>query len=217
MSNIKIRHKKIRGKKRILRNIDKWIAQNRNLDLVYLTQFGRDYVKFWVKPFCNLSLTNSIYPEPDGQLKQKLIDGLFEIYQHWQKQLDQLNKPYYLKIWLFEKHISRSQVVCAIDDNLSFYDDVFYWLDNTHDDGLPQLLTPNNLYPKLNWQYGIDALWVESDYLDNHQNSPHFAQEQAWFDDIKQRAFDTHHPTDTSTNAPFYYLVENDRVWVGGS
>lgn len=98
-----IRYKKIRGKQKILRRIDDWAALNCELNLAYLEQYKRDYVKFWVKPFSNLNVGNSIYTEPYGEFKEKLLYGLFEIYHAWKIQLDELGKPYYLKIWLFEK------------------------------------------------------------------------------------------------------------------
>jgi hypothetical protein len=36
-----------------------------------------------------------------------------------------LGKPYYLKIWLFEPELSKSQVVCAVGSYADFYDNTF--------------------------------------------------------------------------------------------
>lgn len=213
-----IRYKKIRGKQKILRRIDDWAALNCELNLAYLEQYKRDYVKFWVKPFSNLNVGNSIYPEPYGEFKEKLLYGLFEIYHAWKMQLDELGKPYYLKIWLFEKKISRSQVVCAVDECLDFYDNIFANIKNVSIDEL-KLAFNHDLdnFSKLNWQQGVDVGSVENNYLDmfDDKNSQEYRQAERWFHQVKEQAFDVYHVPNPSDVA-FYYLIENDRVWIGG-
>lgn len=39
--------------------------------------------------------------------------------------MEKLNKSYYLKIWLYEPRISKSQVVCAIDYKIEYYENIF--------------------------------------------------------------------------------------------
>ncbi|WP_066802060.1 hypothetical protein [Moraxella oblonga] len=214
-----VRYKKVRGKNRILRHIDDWATCNRHLNLDYLQKNQRDYVKFWVKPFSNLHIGNSIYPEPYGEFKERLLRGLFEIYQSWKVQLDNLNKPYYLKIWLFEKHISRSQVVCAIDDCLHFYDNAFEHIDKPNLNELRKLCDGYfDDFEKLNWQKGIDTQYIENTYLDllTDTTSQEFKEAEKWFNQIKEQAFSVYYIQNPTDELQFYYLLENDKVWIGG-
>lgn len=215
----KIRYKKIRGKNRILRNIRHWTECHRHLDLENLQHAGRDYVKFWVKPFCNLNITNSRYPEPTDEIKEELLQGLLTIYQNWKIQLDTLNKPYYLKIWPFQNQIRRSQVVCAIDDYLNFYDNTFEMVEHTNFHELYQIFDSNfNHYPKLTWQQGIELKAIENNYLSlfYDENSPDYTQGKEWFSQVTQNARSIHHLDSPFDGTEFYYMIENDRVWVGG-
>ncbi|RYG54578.1 MAG: hypothetical protein EOO01_01125 [Chitinophagaceae bacterium] len=54
-----------------------------------------------------------------------IIQGLETIYDNWMLQLDAIGEPYYLKIWLYEPRLSKSQVVCAIGDKITYYDNMF--------------------------------------------------------------------------------------------
>ena len=118
--------KKTRGHKRKWKAIDNWVANHKNLDIEYLKEYGNNYAKIRIRPWSGIQITNSKIPEPKGETKQKILQGLFAIHQQWKLQLDALNEPYYLKIWLFVPHFSKSQVVCAIGDNINYYDQLFY-------------------------------------------------------------------------------------------
>ena len=121
-----MRIKKIRGHKRIWKQIDSWIHYNKSLDLEHVKSYQREYTKIWVRPYSNLCLGNSVFLAPKGKTRQKIVNGLFEIHANWKQQLDTLNEPYYLKIWFYHPDVSRSQVVCAIGDFINFYDVTFH-------------------------------------------------------------------------------------------
>ena len=89
-----------------------------------------------VNPWSRLSLINSIYPEPTGECEYLLIKNLQKIYQSWQDTLENIQTPYYLKIWLYEEYISRSQVVCAIEDHKDFYQNTFELVDEQPKNGI---------------------------------------------------------------------------------
>lgn len=136
MKKQKIRYRKIRGINRRKRAIERWGEANKVLDVDLLTQEKRDYVKFLVAPWSRLSLINSIYPEPKGDCEYLLIRNMQNIYQSWKDSLEQLQTPYYLQIWLFETYISRSQVVCAIEDYKDFYQNTFEPINEQPKDGI---------------------------------------------------------------------------------
>ena len=103
-----MRLRKIRGHKRRWKKIEDWKNYNLNLDMDYLLEYQRDYVKIRIHPWSGLSLINSVYLEPKRLTKQKMLNGLFDIYDQWKKQLDNFGKPYYLKIWLYDNRFSKT-------------------------------------------------------------------------------------------------------------
>ena len=136
MKNNVLRYRKIRGINRRKRTIEQWGEANKVLDVDLLNQEKRDYVKFLVDPWSRLSLINSIYPEPTGDCEYLLIKNVQNIYQSWKDSLEELQTPYYLQIWLRENYVSRSQIVCAIDEIKDFYDDAFEAIDTQPENGI---------------------------------------------------------------------------------
>ena len=92
-----MKKRKIRGLNRRLKKIDNWVANCQNLNLEYLKRDQYEYVKFWVFQWGSLNFRNSVFPQPKGLARKKLLEGLFEIYQNWKQQLDELGEEYYLK------------------------------------------------------------------------------------------------------------------------
>ena len=121
-----MREQKVRGHTKIWKQIDAWKEANKQLDLEHVKSYQRDYTKVRVQPYSNLCILNSVISTPRGKTRQKIVDGLFEIYEQWKKQLDTLGEPYYLKIWFYDLDVSQSQVVCAIGDFINFYDITFF-------------------------------------------------------------------------------------------
>ncbi|MGP5550452.1 hypothetical protein ACTXNE_07160 [Psychrobacter namhaensis] len=144
MKKQKIRYRKIRGINRRKRAIEQWGEANKILDVDLLNQDKRDYIEFLVDPWSRLSLINSIYPEPTGDCEYLLIKNLQKIYQSWQDSLEALQTPYYLQIWLRENYVSRSQIVCAIDEMKDFYDDTFEAIDKQPKNGIQSSIHYNS-------------------------------------------------------------------------
>lgn len=136
MKNNVIKYRKIRGLNRRKRAIEQWGDNRKSLNIELLNQEKRDYVKFRVQPWSRLPLGSSIYPQPTGDCKYLLIKNLQKIYQSWQDTLKGMQTPYYLQIWLFETYISRSQVVCAIEDYKDFYQNTFEPIDEQPENGI---------------------------------------------------------------------------------
>lgn len=207
-----IRYKKIRGHNRILKDIDTWVAHNKTLDLDYLENKQREYVKFWVAPFGGISLLNSEFSPPKGKARKKIVNGIFEIYQNWKKQLETLNKPYYLKIWYFPHDVSKCHVVCTIEDFINFYDITFH----KPKDSKP---FPDKNDLEINWEYRhqehhltmddigeVEDFMTEKDFLDNKK----------WVESVMRnpKTRISEYPDDENT--PTYYSIKDCDVWIGG-
>lgn len=121
-----MKFRKVRGHKRRWKSIERWIENDKHLDLEYLKENECDYSKIAVNPWNCISFSDCMIPEPKRDSKQRIISGLIEIYNSWKISLDNLQEPYYLKIWLFNQRFSNSQVVCAIGNRQNYYENLFY-------------------------------------------------------------------------------------------
>jgi hypothetical protein len=120
------RIKKIRGHKKIQKRIQNWIEQNRTINIndFLANKYCYAYVSF--NPYFNISINNNNISEPKKETRKQIILGLEEIYNNWKIELDKLNQTYFLKIYLFEPRISKSQVICAIGkEKIEYYENYF--------------------------------------------------------------------------------------------
>ena len=163
-----MKYKKIRGLKRKVSKIQNWIDEYLELDIEQLSEHKYHYSKVYIQPWDNLTLTNSEIPEPKGKAKKEIINGLEKIYDSWKKELDKLNQPYYLKIWLYEPRLSKSQVVCALDERIEHYEKQFTNADFKKNDSS----FTNQLNADFKWEpkfdefhyWRNDLLWPIEDY-----------------------------------------------------
>ncbi len=205
--------KKIRGGKRRLKAIKLWIENNKVLDIDYLLSYEKDYVKFRVDPWGRFIINNIEFPQPKKTFKKEFINGLIEIYNAWQDQLKKLNKPYYLKIWLFEKDLKKSQVVCAINSKIDFYLNTFEEIINS------DKINPfQNINPKLNdfqWEVALDNLYVEDDIIQNkyeYSSEKDYLQAKKWFNKVVLKKYKR---IETFEGNRSLYVLDNDVVWLG--
>ncbi|WP_051211192.1 hypothetical protein [Runella zeae] len=216
-----MRKKKIRGHNRRQKQIDKWRLDNLSLDLTdyLLNQRDRYYAKITVHPWSGLSLTNSITPEPTGKTKQKILNGLLDIYDDWKEQLDKLRQPYYLKVWLFEPYFSQSQVVCAIGDNVDFYKSTFYKPDTNKTIQLHNYGSLKTKLSKLNWDYCLDE-----DHYDNaevgkpetYASRQDYEETKMWFDILLKKPHRTHKFKEPMGDTTKSYSFKRGNIWLGG-
>ncbi len=125
------RTKKIRGHKKIQKKIQSWIEKNKTLNMIDFLANKYCYVNVSFHPYFNISITNSNIAEPQTKTRKHIILGLQEIYNNWKIELDKLNQPYFLKIFLFEPRLSKSQVICAVGkEKIEYYENFFRLADN---------------------------------------------------------------------------------------
>ncbi len=72
-----------------------------------------------------LSATDSRHPTPPPGIRRTMLAGLLMTYHHWQQALQQLQEPYYLRLWVDEREFVRSEVVAAIGSRITWYDGLF--------------------------------------------------------------------------------------------
>jgi len=200
-----MRTRKIRGHNRRHLNIENWRLENLEIRLDLIERYTYDYAKIIVHPWCDISIINSKIPEPKRKTKQLMLNGLFDIYESWKKQLDKLNQPYYLKIWLFEPLFSQSQVVCAIGERINYYENLFAKPNQS------KRLNNNNsieIKRKLNtlkWKYALDESLFDADDLGESK------EDKIWFNKALKKPYRT-----TIIDNKELYLFKEGDVWLGG-
>ena len=214
-----MRIKKIRGHKRIWKEIEKWKKSQLNLDINYLKSQQRSYAKIYVHPFCDYSGLNSEIPQPKRATRKLILESLFEIYESWKKQLEAFNQPFYLKIWVFEPFFSNSQVVCSIGSCLDFYNTTFYKPVFKENLMKPNFDNSKYKFKNLNWEYRLHENFIDNTYvgeIEDYQNESEYLKNKMWFENKlkkKHRKIVYNEPVGDATEA---YGFKLGVVWLGG-
>lgn len=195
------KRKKIRGWKRRVKEIDRWKAYNRNLNLGLLEEYSRDYVKLGSLSFYSL-FRKYVLP---SWYKRLIIQALIDVYDSWKQTLDELGEPYYLKIWIFEKDILHSQVVASYKEMLNFYDNNFAEVEKV--ESLPDELAFKNANELL-WHKGFDLIsWSENDLQEGIDDGFYTIEE---VQSIKESANWISEISDDK-----FYVIQDGAVWLG--
>ena len=210
-----VKYKKIRGLKRKVAKIQNWIEEYLELDIEQLSEHKYHYTKVYAYPWCNLTLTNSEIPEPKGKAKKEIINGLEKIYDSWKKELEKLNQPYYLKIWLNEPRLSKSQVVCAIGERIEHYENLFTKADFKQNDSsfTKQMGSDFNWEPKLDefhyWKN--DLLWPIEQYdkIENAYSDRRLLKKLEKADIKKEKT------TYSDGTEDIIFFVPVGKIWIG--
>jgi hypothetical protein len=210
---------KIRGHRRRHKQIEKWRLESLFLDLSVLEKVERGYVKIQVYPWCNISVKESKIPVPRSKTKQLIFSALIDIYESWKKQLDALEKPYYLNIWLFEPRFSGSQVVCAMGTKIAHYENLFFR-------PAEKKLLDARSYGKLQQRveaFHWDHCWDEDQYdnteigeQDAYASEEDYLCTKIWFNKLLSKPHRTTKmrvPLDSVTE---YFSFKRGDVWLGG-
>lgn len=184
INNQIVREQKIRGHNRRHKHIERWRLENLDLRFDLVEQYNNDHIDIVVHPWCDISIVNSIIPEPKGKTKRLILNGLINIYHSWKMQLDNMGKEYYLKIWLYEPRFSKSQVVCAIGDRISHYENLFLKSDDFR-----KLALGNFEYIKIKHENLSWSSYIDEEHLDNntvgepelYQTKMDFYKAKKWF------------------------------------
>lgn len=210
-----MRLKKLRGNKRRIKEIDEWIELSTDLNIDFLKEYTYYYQKIEVQPWCNLSILNSEFPEPRSIIKNKIINGLETIYNSWRAELEKLNEPYYLKIWLYEPRISKSQVVCALQDRINYYEEQF--------NRITEEQKPSDLLKKfssnINWEPAVDEeIYNESDLSTERKfyiNDESFLYDKRLLKRLKNGNY-RQEKLDINNNKDNLFYVPVGNLWIGG-
>jgi hypothetical protein len=206
---------KLRGYQNLWKDIEEWVSEYNHIDLEYLENRQRDWVKMDIWSDSNISSYNQVI-EPKGKARRLITEGLITIYKARKKQLDELGKPYYLKIWLHDRRFSESQVVCAVDGMIDFY-------EKTHAKSEHPLPIENSAindiaikYPEFEWEHRLDEELVDFNKLgspDDYYELKDYLEEKKWYTKMgknKHRKI-----VDTTIPGIDYRAFNKGNLWLG--
>lgn len=202
----------IRGHKRIWKNIEAWKEKNSRISA---EQTDREYVKIWIYPYFDYAFSNSDLLEPKGETRRRILSGLLDIHDAWKKELDTLNQPYYLKIWLFEPRFSRSQVVCAVGESAGFYGNTFFKPESQRSFPLQNYGNLQNRMKELSWEHALDEIWIDNNSIGHPEDFVSDAEYYANRRWVKRKLAGPHR-TEAYGSEETCYIKVGD-VWIGGS
>lgn len=214
-----MRQQKIRGFNRRFRDIALWRLENLDLRLDYIEKDSSERTFILVDPWLTIPLINSKIPEPKRKTKRLMLNGLIDIYESWKVQLENLGKPYYLKIWLFEPRFSKSQVVCAVDDSIDLYENDY------PKPAIVKQFKPSNYgqlserLQKFDWDHRIDQDYCDNNFVgepDLYASRQDYENSIIWFNRLlKQphRLIKFDEPIGKATES---YTFTRGDLWIGG-
>lgn len=208
--------KKTRGHKRLWKDIAEWVDSNRNLNEDDLFSSGRSYIKV---PLSESYSTNSRTAEYKGKTRRLILEGLLDIYDEWKKTLDEIDEPYYLKIWLYDHRFSQSQVVCALGPFLDFYETTFHKPKDQKSIDPSSYGAHSERIKELNWEYAWDEEHYNNTSVEDiyeYETDQDFYKKRRWF---KKRLKKPHRKIknpDPDSDIKEYYSFRLGTVWIGG-
>jgi hypothetical protein len=213
-----MRHRRDRGHRRRWKDVDDWLSHSRHLDKAFLEEYTYEYAKIRVHPWSSLCLRNSAYGRPRRKTKQKILSALIEIYEEWEKVLETLGQPYYLKIWLFEPRFEKSQVVCAIGDRIEFYNNSFEPASLEDKKVFPNLGKLNHKVGEFNWKPHLDEdhtdlsdVGIKEDY----ETAEEYDKEMADFKRLLRKPHKVHKLKEPHGEVNEMYFFKRGLVWTG--
>lgn len=181
-----MRYKKIRGYTRRQKAITHWRQAGLSLDLIneVLNDRDRCYVRARIDPWSRLSMGNSAVREPGGKIRQSLLNGLLDVYEHWKIQLDTTGQPYHLKIYLHRQRFTRSQVICAIGNALHFYDHLYRLADHQQPFPSQAFGKAGKRLEKYTWKHALDEDTFDDGQIglpEDYASMQDFNEAATWF------------------------------------
>jgi hypothetical protein len=194
--------------KRIIREINKSINNSDSkLDIDFLNQ--EKYYNYEIEEW---------YGEEfgiKGELRKKIIETLLKTYFEWKKELDKLNKEYYLAIWLYNPRMLKSEIVCAIDEKVTYYENESFLVSNKNNEfDLNQFGELSTDLQKLTWDRKIDLdsthEWEINFPKEQYESEKEYNKDQKFYNKLIKEKF---HVVEKD-NDKIYFHPKGD-VWIG--
>jgi len=149
-----------------------------------------------------------------GKLKQLVIKTLLKTYFEWEKTLKKLDKKYYLAIWLYNPRMLKSEVVCSIDEKISYYEnDCFISSKNSAVLNTNEYQLLSLMGNKFIWRKEIDFEFI----YDWEINWPReqYSSDKDYYKSYKVYKKIIQNSELIVSNNETYYMHQKGNIWVG--
>ena len=194
--------------KKIIRDINNSIKNSDSkLDIDFLNQ--KKYYNYEIEEW---------YGEEfgiKGELRKKIIETLIKTYFEWKKELDDLNKEYYLAIWLYNPRMLKSEIVCAIDEKITYYENENFLASNKNGEfDLNHSGELSTELEKFTWERKIDLdsvhEWEINCTKEQYVFEKEYNKDQRFYKKLIQENF---HVVEKD-NEKIYFHPKGD-IWIG--
>lgn len=199
--------KKVRGFNRYFDSIQKSIKVDSQIDLDFLNR--EKYYNFQFEDWYGSNIALK------GKGRKFVLDNLISIYSNWAHELKQHNLEYYLAIWLYDPRLELSEVVCAIDSKIEYYEEEALWKSADISDFPSNKFKPfDNQLANFNWTKKVDLEptfeWEMNWPKEQYDNLKEYYSDQRFYRDIKKNA-----DRIVEREGEKIYFSEVGDIWVG--
>jgi hypothetical protein len=150
-----------------------------------------------------------------GELRKNIIETLLKTYFEWKNELDKLNKEYYLAIWLYNPRMLKSEIVCAIDEKVNYYENESFLASNKNSEfDLNQFGVLSTELQKFTWDRKIDLdsvhEWEINFPKEQYESEKEYNKDQKFYNKLIREKF---HVLEKD-NEKIYFHPKGD-VWIG--
>ena len=194
--------------KKIIRSINKSINNSDSkLDIDFLYQ----------EKYCNYEIEEWHGEEfgIKGALRKVIIETLLKTYFEWKIELDKLNKEYYLAIWLYNPRMLKSEIVCAIDEKIDYYEnESFLVSEKSTDLDINQFGKLSTELQKVAWNKKVDLdsvhEWEINWPKEQYEIEKEYYKDQRFYKKLIREKF----RVIEKDNEKIYFYPEGD-LWIG--
>lgn len=193
--------------KRHKRKIERWKQEAIELDMDYVRDYHRDYIKLWIHPFYTLVRRN-----PPAWFNRLLLEAMIDVYSVWYKKMKKENEDFYLKIWIYDPHFINSQIVVAYKDCLNFYNGTFVKRKEHKDFPYEKFHSLKDKLEQFEWDLCIDTDYYDETDLDEWIIDGISSEKEVQA--IKEKSYDV---TSIKIENETYlqYCIDKGDIWVG--
>ncbi|WP_055443590.1 hypothetical protein [Lacinutrix himadriensis] len=194
--------------KKIIRQINKSISDSEhkiNIDFLKKEKYYNYEIEEWYGEEFGIK----------GELRKKIIETLLKTYFEWKNELDKLNKEYYLAIWLYNPRMLKSEIVCAIDEKITYYNHESFLSNNKNPEFDPKQI--EELSAKLEqftWvkKFDLDSVreWEINFPKGQYESEKEYNKDQKFYNKLIREKF---HVVEKD-NEKIYFHPKGD-VWIG--
>ena len=194
--------------KKIIRQINKSISDSENklnIDFLKKEKYYNYEIEEWYGEEFGIK----------GELRKSIVETLLKIYFEWKIELDKLNKEYYLAIWLYNPRMLKSEIVCAIDEKITYYNNESFLSNNKNPEFDPKQI--GELSAKLeefNWvkKFDLDSVreWEINFPKEQYESEKKYNKDQKFYNKLIREKFHV----EEKDNEKIYFHPKGD-VWIG--